>query len=285
MLTRSGLRTSVLEGHRRDRPQANHRFLGPNSSGKTSLFQALLLMKQTDESPDRGIVFNFGDETTPVNLGDFESIIHGHDTERTLKFSLGWKLRGKSGYLINYIQSVVTYGDDLGFEIELRQESIGVREIDGVGGDGLSNCRAAVWNAAFTRSDGLRSIRPWVQHRSFSRYRGAKIFIFHRPIKFHHFPYGWYGQGRDLLLDLQHGLTLLLRGLHYLGPLRSHPNRTYSRSGARPIDMGPSGESAVDALLSSKELDTRITVLEHPQDAVHPYHSPFENTSLGGLGA
>ena len=40
-------------------------FFGPNSSGKTSLFQALLLMKQTDESPDRGNLFSTSAMTKP----------------------------------------------------------------------------------------------------------------------------------------------------------------------------------------------------------------------------
>ena len=44
---------------------------GANSSGKTSLIQALLLLKQTADSADRGIVFHFGDRKTPVDLGDF----------------------------------------------------------------------------------------------------------------------------------------------------------------------------------------------------------------------
>ena len=42
---------------------------GANSSGKTSLIQALLLLKQTAESSDRGIVFHFGDDRTPVGPG------------------------------------------------------------------------------------------------------------------------------------------------------------------------------------------------------------------------
>ena len=33
-------------------------FFGPNSSGKTSLFQALLLMKQSADSLDLGTVFS-----------------------------------------------------------------------------------------------------------------------------------------------------------------------------------------------------------------------------------
>lgn len=34
--------------------------LGTNSSGKTSILQWLLMLKQTAESPDRGQVLNFG---------------------------------------------------------------------------------------------------------------------------------------------------------------------------------------------------------------------------------
>lgn len=45
-------------------------FFGPNSSGKTSLIQALLLLKQTADSPDRGLVFHFGSEKTPADLGE-----------------------------------------------------------------------------------------------------------------------------------------------------------------------------------------------------------------------
>ena len=70
-------------------------FFGPNSSGKSSLFQALLLMKQTADSGDPGAVFHFGNEKTLVDLGDFESVVHKHDTERTLKFSLELEMRSR----------------------------------------------------------------------------------------------------------------------------------------------------------------------------------------------
>ena len=35
-------------------------FFGANSSGKSGLIHALLLLKQTADAADRGIVFNFG---------------------------------------------------------------------------------------------------------------------------------------------------------------------------------------------------------------------------------
>ena len=65
-------------------------FFGPNSSGKSSVFQALLLMKQTIDSRDRGILFHFGDGTTPVSLGDFESVIYNHQPGNSLGLTLGW---------------------------------------------------------------------------------------------------------------------------------------------------------------------------------------------------
>jgi AAA15 family ATPase/GTPase len=43
-------------------------FFGPNSSGKTSILQLLLMLKQTAESSDRSQVLNFGDSNSLVNL-------------------------------------------------------------------------------------------------------------------------------------------------------------------------------------------------------------------------
>ena len=60
---------------------------GANSSGKTSLLQALLLLKQTANSPDRGLVFHFGGSSTQIDLGDFRSVVHEHDTNEEIEAS------------------------------------------------------------------------------------------------------------------------------------------------------------------------------------------------------
>jgi len=44
---------------------------GTNSSGKTSVLQLLLMLKQTIESTDRAQVLAFGDEKSLTNLGSF----------------------------------------------------------------------------------------------------------------------------------------------------------------------------------------------------------------------
>ena len=62
---------------------------GANSSGKTSLIQALLLLKQTAESSDRNLTLHFGDRNTPTDLGDFSSAVHRHDPAGAIEVSLG----------------------------------------------------------------------------------------------------------------------------------------------------------------------------------------------------
>ena len=98
-------------------------FFGTNSSGKSSLLQALLLMKQTEDSPDRGIGLHFGDEKTLVDLGDFESVIHRHETERNLKISLGWDAKREFETSHQYLNGGVTEGDALGVEMEIGETS------------------------------------------------------------------------------------------------------------------------------------------------------------------
>ena len=66
-------------------------FFGANSSGKSSLLHVLLLLKQTAESPDRRLVFRFGDKAAAVDLGDMNSVVYRHDPQRKLEIGLDWE--------------------------------------------------------------------------------------------------------------------------------------------------------------------------------------------------
>ena len=66
---------------------------GANSSGKTSILQVLLMLKQTVERPsDWNEPLYFGDEQSLVNLVDFDAVIHGHKQDLSLGISVSWKL-------------------------------------------------------------------------------------------------------------------------------------------------------------------------------------------------
>ena len=62
---------------------------GPNSGGKSSLLQALLLLKQTmlSEEGRSGYLLPCG---SLADLGNFTSLISDHDVKRSLKFSLSY---------------------------------------------------------------------------------------------------------------------------------------------------------------------------------------------------
>ena len=99
-------------------------FFGTNSSGKTSILQLLLMLKQTVESVDRKRVLHTGDNISIVDLGTFYELIHGHKTGSALEISLSWDLlnnlkikdpekKGKNLFEIT----------DLKFDVEVRGES------------------------------------------------------------------------------------------------------------------------------------------------------------------
>jgi len=65
---------------------------GSNSSGKSSVAQFQLMLKQTVESPDRKTVFNIGSAKTAVDLGSFHELVFEHDEARPIQVDLTWTL-------------------------------------------------------------------------------------------------------------------------------------------------------------------------------------------------
>ena len=64
---------------------------GANSSGKSSLHQFLLMLRQTVESSDRKRVLHTGDAATPVDLGSYSELVRNADLTVPLEFELNWR--------------------------------------------------------------------------------------------------------------------------------------------------------------------------------------------------
>jgi predicted ATPase len=70
---------------------------GPNSSGKSSLIQFLLLLKQTVENTDRSVILRLGGGMRDfVDVGTFSDALFRHDESRKLKFSIAWSAQRRS---------------------------------------------------------------------------------------------------------------------------------------------------------------------------------------------
>ncbi len=226
---------------------------GANSSGKTSLIQALLLLKQTAESSDRGIVFHFGDRRTPVDLGDFKSVVYGHDSGNTLKISLDWETEEQKPFKVPNVDGRTVVEDArIGFEVASHE--VGSKSRKSLTVERMSY---RVGDAVFglgRNSKGNHGLFQEETKFEFERSRGRPWATL-PPVKCYGFPDQVRANftNAGFLSDLEFALEERLGGLYYLGPLRAHPERRYTWTGAQPIDVGQAGEYAVDAILASRE--------------------------------
>ena len=211
-------------------------FFGANSSGKTSILQVLLMLKQTVERPsDWNEPLYFSGDESLVNLGSFEDVIHGHKQGQTLHITVSWKLDE-----MIYIQRKSTDSISLGMSIEK-----------------LYNDEDSVWfcytnkmnwkverttNGQLINSPAPRDMRGTptgpLQSGLFRCYG-----IPERPRPADH--------RLEPILTCQAKFENLFSQIHYLGPLREHPRHHYIWD-EHPDGVGQHGENAISALLSGR---------------------------------
>lgn len=226
---------------------------GTNSSGKTSLLQFLLMLKQTAESQDRSRVLHTGSKDNYVDLGTLADVIHGHELPGTLGFELGWQPEEAPEIRNTLLETgqVVARAERLTFEAEILAEEKAVRVerfayrfggyTFGMERVGEPKYRAVEYKLIHEGYDASRTTG-----------RGWQL---PAPVKSYGFPDAAtaYYQNVGFLLDLALAFETQMHQTLYLGPLREYPGREYTWAGERPQDVGPRGELAVAALLASRE--------------------------------
>lgn len=250
-------------------------FFGANSSGKTSLLQALLLLKQTSESSDRGRVFHFGNRQTLVDLGDFGTVVHRHDSGTAIEVELDWKTT-KRLPVSDSEGKRIEQTDTLGFFVSTdrngEQQSVSVEQMGYRLGEARFGMRRTGKGHELS-ADGVsfdfmpRRGRP-------SRLPPVRCYGFPTEVVTQH-------QNAGFLADLEHEFVQQLGRIHYLGPLRAYPERRYDWTGARPGDMGRAGESAVDAILAARARGDRISLGKGHKRRTLEEHVAFWLRKLG----
>lgn len=227
-------------------------FFGPNSSGKTSILQLLLLLKQTAESPDRAQVLNLGDDRSPVALGSFRDIVFGHDLAQPLEITLAWREKDPIEIAdpAGRRKDILFQGEGLRFDVTIRGTERGLTHVESFAYS-LDGSRFAM-----RRKDGPGSAYELVPKAGAFRFRRAKgrAWPLPAPVKCYGFPdeVRAYFQNAGFLSELELAFERLMQRIYYLGPLREYPKRQYIWSGGQPEDVGARGERAVDALLASR---------------------------------
>jgi predicted ATPase len=225
---------------------------GTNSSGKTSILQFLLMLKQTREATDRTIALAL--DGPYVWLGTMTDILFRHDETRRIEAELSFDRAIDIRDPARPGASLAT-GDRLTVEFTIaaigkapRSESLAytIRNEEGAG---------AKFSLVRTKSGS--------EERPFDLKADAGDFRFLRqpgrkwplppPGKFYSFPdeSRIYFQNASFLADLENGLESFFNMVFYLGPLREYPKRDYLWARSKPVDVGQRGEKAIDAILAA----------------------------------
>jgi predicted ATPase len=221
-------------------------FFGPNSSGKTSLLQFLLLLNQTAQSPDRKQVLNFGGSHSLIDFGVWPEMVFGGDAAGGLRFEFSWRVpkapraEGKEQGLLD--------GASMDFEAAIGPTSaapIGVREFRYTVTRPTLGQEPLRYGMEYDEATRSYEMYP----RGFGFLRGRRV-IKSAPNRFYGFP---DEVPTRLVDDLEFKLEEQLDSTIYLGPLREASARLYTWPGDAPAEVGFSGENTFAALLAAQE--------------------------------
>ena len=245
-------------------PQAKLNFgritglFGTNSSGKTSLIQFCLLLKQTKEATDRGVILALNGPY--VNLGVYHDMVHNHEDARQLDWELTFS-RDKELLLVDPSKKR-TEAFAKGRQIKIESK---IASRDGVLRAEFLRYTLGKINFSLSPKSSGGAEFDLVAHSTdfkFLRTQG-RPWQLPGPIKSYAFPdqARTYFQNASFLSDLEAALEGQLDSIYYLGPLREFPHRDYLWARSRPKDVGPRGDQAIDAILAATaagELRNRV---------------------------
>ncbi|MCD6327311.1 DUF3696 domain-containing protein [bacterium] len=233
-------------------------FFGTNSSGKSSISQFLLMLKQTAQSADRKRVLIPSDKDMPINLGGYRDMVHGHADDERIAFRLGWELPTRM--VLKDVRSDEKFsGDSIRFSAEIglpagKREDVVIHSMQYELGNLSEKGLELGMKLKTSKSPGKDQYE--LVHSGYNPVRKeGRVWPLPSPIHFYGFPAEVmaYYQNAGFVGDLAFALEQRLRLMSYLGPLRDYPRRQYPYMGETPEDVGRQGEQSISAILAARE--------------------------------
>lgn len=224
---------------------------GPNSAGKTSILQLLLLLRQSAASADRRVPLHLGDNTTAIELGTYRDVIFGHDQSCPLEFGLTWRPKERLRILDpENPRQLILDANEVSLDAEVllvRNQPRATKVEYSAGGQSFSLERADGSTYKITSSYNLSK-------------RVGRPSTVTEPNRFYGFPDVVSGNytNASFLADFELSLEDQLKSISYLGPLRENPRRQYTWAGVEPQDVGIRGERTIEALLAARNSGRKI---------------------------
>ncbi|MDO4321366.1 MAG: DUF3696 domain-containing protein [Lachnospiraceae bacterium] len=240
-------------------------FFGANSSGKSSIGQFLMLLKQSVESSDRKSVFFTGNEDTAVDLGLPTDLVFDRDWKNEIRFSYDWTpekelilgdvVREKK-FTVKHISFLgdVKIVEEESQEVEVREFNYSLKLTNGeqveigLRKKSMSNTTKRGYELLYKNYDFVRS-------------RG-RVWDITSIVRFYGFPDEAvaYYQNANFLQNINLVHEKLFSTIYYLGPLRKQAKRLYTWTGRRPEGVGNLGEDAIQAILAADNENRMINL-------------------------
>ena len=212
--------------------------LGTNSSGKSSLIQSLLLIRQTVKGDDPNLDLNLGnpDADDSVTLGQFKDLLcrHGAASESTSATQVGIEFRwSEDGLPESSTLFSARYNKGPAGSAELAFLRLGKD------GQGFSVQR---------RKPGIYRLNLATQAKTLGQ---SADFRPQRSFAFSASTLNKLGAQGEHIKPIGPALLDELGRIIYLGPVRRLAQRDYVWAGRMPAHIGDDGAKAVDALIAS----------------------------------
>ncbi len=228
-------------------------FFGANSSGKSSISQFLMMLKQTVESPDRKAVFYPGGKNSAVLLGSYQDMVFHHDVKNKISFEYMWS-RNEQIQFKDPISKDVFSGNELSFFAEIglnrsKQNSLNVEKLkykllnDDQQTLAVELLRKNEKNEYIINSEQYNLVR-----------KKMRAWALKEVVRFYGFPDEAvaYYQNAEFVQELNLEQEKLFKSIYYLGPLRTKADRLYTWAGITPESVGFAGENAIAAVLAAR---------------------------------
>ena len=193
-------------------------FFGANNSGKSSLLQILLLLKQTVErTPSKwNEALCFGSGEPLVNLRNFDSIVHQHDAGRTLRMDVAFTAPQTGSRMVTFSTDIVKQHGDVrveGLTYTSNSQQVGLK-----------------WSPQ--------------GHRNIVNDQPTTIYRCHGVVD--------HSSPPTRLKTCQLALEAQFARVHHIASYRSPPHHTYPWGGEHPENVGQHGEHTIPILLSGR---------------------------------
>lgn len=232
-------------------------FLGSNSSGKSSIGQSLILLKQSYLSADKKSTLLLSGQQVTIDFGLPTSILYQGNLENNLEFEYTWDLEENEKFsdilnLKEYKVNSVSFNS----QISLPDKSKQVFEVEKMQYKlyNKSEMQFYIGMDRVQKASSARSYKVSSEKYDLKRIHG-RVWEMPAPIKFYGFPQEMmtYHQNANDILKLNSLQEKLLYSISYLGPMRKPVERTYSWIGSNTTNVGDTGADTIAAILTARE--------------------------------